>query len=375
VIAPLAAAAALALPSWAPAHVELGLSSQPGGAQHVRAEHASWRYQYLAGGVNTGSGWSTWNPDGTFASRYVAESRRAGVTPVFTYYQLLQSKGAGDGKGEADRDLANLGDATLMKAYYQDFALVLQRVHDEDKGRLAVVHVEPDLWGYVEQRAGSSDDPNMVPAAVASSGDERLSGLPDTAAGFAQALIRLRDSIAPEVKLGYHMSTWGTGTDPVQQSPSLKTVDMLAGRSGKFYNNLHARFDVVFSDPSDRDDGYDLEVNHDHGRSRWTAGDYARDERWLRDMHTMVGLPLVMWQIPLGNSHLPNTNGRYRDTHVQRLLGPDSRTRRAYRDAGVIAFLFGSGADGNTTERTDGGLFRRLAARYAHARLGTKPSR
>lgn len=374
-IGALAAAAAIALPSWAPAHVELGLASQPGGAHHVRAEHASWRYQYLAGGVNTGSGWSTWNPDGTFVSRYVAESRRAGVTPVFTYYQLLQSHGAGDGKGEAEKDVANLADASTMKAYYDDFALALRRVHDEARGRLAVVHVEPDLWGYAEQRAGASDDPASVPAAVASSGDPRLAGLPDTAAGFAQALVRLRDAIAPEVKLGYHMSTWGTGTDPVQQNPSLRAVDALAARSGRFYNNLHARFDLVFSDPSDRDDGFDLKVNHDHGRSRWTAGDYARDERWLRGMHAMTRLPLVMWQVPLGNSHLPNTTSRYRDTHVQTLLGPDPKTRRAYRDAGVIAFLFGGGADGTTSERTDGGEFKHLAARYARARLRTQPSR
>jgi hypothetical protein len=374
-IAPLAAAAAVALPSWAPAHLELGLASQPGGARHVRDEHATWRYQYLTGGVNTGSGWSTWNPDGTFASLYVRESRRAGVTPVLTYYQLLPSRGAGDGQGEAARDLANLRDPGTMKAYYADFALALQRAHDADGGRLAVVHVEPDLWGYVEQRAGVTDDPGTVPAAVTSSGDARLSGLPDTAAGFAQALVRLRDAIAPEVKLGYHMSTWGTGTDPVQQDPSLTAVGGLAARSGKFYNNLHARFDLVFSDPSDRDDGFDLKVNHDHGRSRWTAGDYARDERWLAGMHAATRLPLVMWQIPLGNSHLPNTPSRYRDTHVQTLLGPSSRARGVYRDAGVIAFLFGGGADGTTSERTDGGEFRRLAGRYAHARLRTQPSR
>ena len=50
-------------------------------------------------------------------------------------------------------------------------------------------------------------------------------------------------------------------------------------------------------------------------------------------------------------------------------------TRRAYRDAGVIAFLFGGGADGTTSERTDGGEFKHLAARYARARLRTQPSR
>jgi hypothetical protein len=371
------AALAAALPGWAPGHVELGLANGPGGAAHVRGYHARWRYQYLTGGVDTGHGWSTWNPDGAFTANYVRESRRAGVTPVLTYYQLLQSKGANNaGGGEADKDLANLKDKALMKAYYDDLALALRRAHEQSKGRLVVLHVEPDLWGYVEQHAGAAGDPAAVEAAVASTGDPRLKGLPDTAAGFAQAVVALRDAIAPEVRLGYHMSTWGTGTDPTLQDPPLQAVDALAARSAKFYNNLHARFDMVFSDPSDRDDGFDDKINGDGGKSRWTAGDYRRDVRWLAGMHRATGLPLVMWQIPLGNTRLPDTWKRFRDTHVQRLLGPDPRTRRAYRDAGVIAFLFGGGADGTTSERTDGGTFRRLAARYAHdARLRTQPAR
>jgi hypothetical protein len=367
---------AAALPGWAPAHLELGLANCcDNGARHARRYHARWRYQYLTGGVNTGHGWATWNDDGTYVSNYVRESRRAGVTPVLTYYQMLQSNGAGDGKGETQKDLANLADPKMMRSYFDDVALALRRAHQASEGRLVVLHVEPDLWGYVEQRAGGSGDPATVPAAVASTGDPRLAGLPNTAAGFAQAFVRLRDRIAPEVKLGYHMSTWGTGVDPTQQNARPAAVDALAARSARFYANLHARFDMVFSDPSDRDDGFDAKINHDHGRSRWSRGDYARDVRWLAGMHRATRLPLVMWQIPLGNSRLPNTWGRFRDTHVERLLGRDPRWRRAYRDAGVIAFLFGGGADGTTSERTDGGLFRRLAARYAHAKLRTQPLR
>ena len=36
------------------------------------------RYQYLAGGVNTGNGWATWNPDGTFVTNYINESASSG---------------------------------------------------------------------------------------------------------------------------------------------------------------------------------------------------------------------------------------------------------------------------------------------------------
>jgi hypothetical protein len=282
------------------ATLALGLASRPGTAAHVRADHATWRYQ-------------------------------------------LDSRGAGDGKGEADKDLANLGDPTVMKAYYDDFALALRRARYAADDRLAIVHVEPDLRGYIEQRAGRSDDPSRVPAAVASTGDPRLQGLPATAAGFAQALVRLRDQAAPHVRLGFHLSTWGTGTDPVQQDPSLPAVDALAARSATFYTTLHAPFDLVFSDPSDRDDRFDEHINGDGGKSRWSAGDYRRDERWLAGMHRPTGLPIVMWQIPLGNTSRPDTWARFRDTHVQRLLGPDPTTR--------------------------------LAARYARARLPTTTSR
>lgn len=371
-LATLLAAAAAALPGWPPAHLELGLASPPGGAAHVRALHARYRYQYLAGGVDTGSGWATWNPDGTFVRRYVGESRAAGRTPVLTYYQLLQSK-PGRGGDEAAKDLANLDDPALMKAYFDDLALALRRAHAAAGGRLVVLHVEPDLWGYVQQRA-RGDDATTVPAAVARSGDPRLAGLPDTAAGFAQAVVRLRDALAPEVALGWPMSTWGTGVDPVQQNPSPSAVDRLSARSAKFYASLHAGFDAIFTDPSDRDDGFDAKINGDGGKSRWTRGDYARDVRWLRGLHRATRLPVVEWQIPLGNRSLPDTWGRFRDTHVQTLLG-DARLLRRYRDAGVVALLFGGGADGTTSERTDGGLFRRLAARYARVVLRTRSFR
>jgi hypothetical protein len=75
------------------------------------------------------------------------------------------------------------------------------------------MHVEPDLWGHLQQQA-SGDDASTVRAAVASSGDPTLDGLPDTAAGFAQAVVRLRDREAPGVTLGWHLSVWGAQLSP-----------------------------------------------------------------------------------------------------------------------------------------------------------------
>ena len=61
---------------------------------------------------------------------------------------------------------------------------------------------------------------------------------------------------------------------------------------------------------------------------------------------------IVKWQIPLGNTlmrAMDDTWGHYRDNRVQWLLGEKgAKHRRAYARAGVIALLFGGGADGTT---------------------------
>ena len=96
-VAPASAAELPPLPHGWPKTLQIGLTDPPGDAKALhRSAPFGMRYQYLAGGVNTGSGWSTWNPDGSFVSMYVAESRAAHEIPVFSYYQLLQSKPGGE---------------------------------------------------------------------------------------------------------------------------------------------------------------------------------------------------------------------------------------------------------------------------------------
>ena len=349
-------------PSGWPSHLAVGVADGPGGAGAVRAHRLDARYQYLAGGVDTGNGWATWNEDATFVTRYVDESARARVLPVLTYYMLLQSGSrAGD---EAERDLGNLRDPRLMRAYYADLRLALRRVGS----KRAVLHVEPDLWGHV-QRAARDDDASSVPAAVASSGDAALADLPDTAAGFAQAVVRLRDREAPDVLLAWHLSSWGTNDSVTANDLPAARIDALAARSARFHSSLRAPFDLVFNDVADRDDGFrrvvlgEKVVGH-----HWGRGDVRRHVRYLRGFTRATERPVVLWQLPLGHRRLPNTNGRYRDNRVDLLLGSRRNLRRA-RAAGVVGLLFGAGAEGCTTPATDGGHFHRLARRYARAPL------
>jgi hypothetical protein len=358
---PASAALPPAPRGW-PARVELGLADQPGGAAALRsAAPLGLRYQYLAGGVNTGSGWSTWNPSGTFVTRYVRESRAAHVTPVFTYYQLLQSRPAGG--GEAEADLRHLRTRATMRAWYRDFALFLRRAGAFRTTRV-VAHIEPDLWGYVQQRA-RRDRAASIPAAVSSTGLPSLRGLPNNASGVARAVVRLRDRLAPNVLLAYPVSVWGTGVDISLGDPPSREVDRLAARAAAFMRSLHARFDLSFAEFDDRDSGFNEKILGDRGASRWNAADFARHVRFLAGYVRASRTRVALWQIPLGNSRLPDTWGRYRDNRVEWLLeGTPYAHLRAYSRAGAIGFLFGGGAEGTTSARTDGGLFFARARDY-----------
>jgi hypothetical protein len=312
------------LPAHWPRTLQIGMADDPGGAAALRrAAPFGLRYQYLAGGVNTGSGWATWNPNGTFASMYVQDSWRHDVLPVLTYYMLLQSKPGGG--GEAQADIGNLQNAQTMAAYWQDVTLLFGRIHG---AKPVVVHVEPDLWGYLEQ-----------------AGDVSL------ASAFAQKWIALRDRLAPNVILAYHMSGWGTKHDIVYEKPSDVTVRAYATQSAAFYNALHAHFDIAFEDFSDRDAGF-YTKQEGNPKTWFTPADFRRHMLYAKTFVRLAHVRMVAWQIPLGNTvmrAMNNTWDHFQDNRVQWILGPASRAHlRAYVAAGFAGFLFGRGADGAT---------------------------
>ena len=86
----------------------------------------SYAYQYLAAGVNTGSGWETWNPDGQFPLLYARGANSHGYIPVFPYYEMLQSNGSCNVCGEAQKDLSNLNNASTMASYFADFTTLMK---------------------------------------------------------------------------------------------------------------------------------------------------------------------------------------------------------------------------------------------------------
>jgi hypothetical protein len=338
-----------ALPVGWPHHLVLGLTDSPGDAARLSARvPLDARYQYLAGGVNTGKGWATWNPNGSFVSLYVRESIARHMIPVLTYYQLLQSTPA-VGNDELQRDLSNLRNGATMRAYWADYSLLLRRLAAAAGRHLAVIQIEPDLWGFLEQA--------------------HAAGL---ARPFAQQLIALRNRLAPHVLLAWHLSVWGTDEDPTYSKPSFAHMDALAATSAAFYDSLHAHFDLVFNDVTNRDAGFYLKVKH-NPNTAWAPADFRRHDVYIGGFTRRTRTAVVLWQLPLGNTTLSDTFDRYRDNRVQWWLDdPTGQHLRATRDAGVIGLLFGGGATGTTSARTDGGVFYRLARRYTAAPLALR---
>ena len=203
----------------------------------------AFRYQYLAGGVNTGGGWATWNTNGDFPRFYIEDSVANGIMPVFTYYMLLQSSPGGG--SESNAVFTNLNNTATMTAYYNDLKLFFQKA-GAFPGRQVVLHVEPDLWGYMEQRS-TGDNATTVSAKVSETGIPQLAGLPEQrvrlCARRRQAPRHLRaerDPRLPHQRLGDER-------DIALSNPSDATVDALAARAATFYNSLGANFDIAFA--------------------------------------------------------------------------------------------------------------------------------
>ena len=363
------------LPPGLPPTFWMGLANGPADLGWMTDSGVPWnmRYQYLAGGVNSGNGWATWWPgNGNFARDYLDNSGSNGYLPVFTYYQLLQSL-PHQGAGEAEQDFNNLNNPTTMAAYFADFALLLQRC--AAYGQSVLIHVEPDLWGFMQwQVRQGSNNAADIPAAVARSGYPGVAGYPDTVQGFAWALLHLRDTLAPNALLAIHASHWG-GAGPdigISHEPTLDAAALgqaaghFLGTAGIFTNPPGlSHWDLVFADPSDRDADWFRLVGNDGGTHWWDLTDttfpnFARYRSWVGALNGSTGLRVVLWQVPIGNTQMRsenNTTGHYQDNRTIYFLDGTAPHLPEWINAGVIGILWGSGLPGcstNTDAQNDG---------------------
>jgi hypothetical protein len=352
-----------------PSHFSFGLAASPGDTWMPQSGIPwDFRFQYLAGGVNTGKGWETWNPNGTFASNYAQEAAQHGYIPMFPYYELLQSNGSCGSCDENKKDITNLNDPALMRAYFGNFALLMKRLgtgtYDgvAGAGGTVYVNVEPDFaGGYAVQAVnrgvcfsfctGTGNDPSLLKAAVGSSGFGDVSGFPDSYKGFTQAIAHLRDLYAPNVVLGYDVSPWATGTDIGLDTNASTDGAGLGKEVGVFLSQVGPH-EVLFNDPLDRDAGQYKAL---FGQNRWwdrlnvKFPNFTRWEQYLNAALTADGgKPMLLWQVPAGNQYFQtenNTDGHYQDNRAEYIFGHIPELIQA----GIVGAMFAPGNAGGTT--------------------------
>lgn len=372
-----------ATPSGLPGHFGIGLSAHPdstglNGWMPDSGIPWDYAYQYLSSGVNTNSGWETWNGNAEFPLYYAQSAASHGYIPVFTYYELLQSNGSCGSCGEAQKDLSNLNNASLMNSYFQNFALLMQRLGSGSYnnitgfGQTAIVHIEPDLSGYAEQAVlnngscysyctGQGNDPANLAASVASSGDADVAAYPNTYQGFNWALLHLRDLYAPNVLLAFHVSDWATATDIGTNTSSGVDANGLGSEAGSFAAQSGitgvpaglSSYDLLFNDVSDRDAAYYKYVygdpSHWWDRLNVTFPNFQRWETYIRAASQAAGRSFIIWQIPEGNQYFDtenNTNGHYQDNRAEYFFSHIPELQAA----GIIGLLFGAGNGGSTVQ-------------------------
>jgi hypothetical protein len=316
--------------------------------------------------ANSGPGcawWGCWqydqDPPGQYAVGLVNTCEKAKEIPMFTYYQELQASGLGEGS----KQVAGINDATFLARYFADWRFLLQKIGSHP----ALLHIEPDFWGYVEQ---SNADPRAIPAKVTAANPTDCAGYEDNAAGFAKCLIHMVRVYAPKAKVGLHASAWGTNQDVFGNSSASLNVAGEAQKMVTFLTALGAKDgDFIVSDPSDRDAGYYQSIS----RNTWWDATNAKLPNfrqaftWVKAVAEGLNLPVILWQIPVGNMSQTNATDHWQDNRLEYFFAHMDEVAAAH----VVGLFFGAGMGGMTTPETDGGTLVAKTKAYAAAG-GTK---
>ncbi len=273
----------------------------------------------------------------TAAAEQVGALVDVGVPVRVKYYALRQvGQQGGDASGAALFDL--MENDELMEAYWTNVRELLVALGSI--GAPLELVIEPDLPGEV---LSSVPDATNIPAAVAATGVEGLAGIPDTFAGWAQAWLRLRDDLAPGVRIGLTASPWQVGDDFLPNLPTTEQVEIWAAAFADSYATLGARFDYL--------DNIMTYAEAGGQGPRYFADDRYFDRllTWIAGISTATDTRVVLDNVPVGNSvyrTVDDTDYHYRDAWVEWILGTDDFTNLvALRDAGVVGVVFGVDVD------------------------------
>jgi hypothetical protein len=299
-------------------------------------------YAYLVG-LPGENGWPDWNAGGTFVNILTDSADDQGTTPMFDVYGMAAH-------GEANA--AVLADSAYMTPYWSQMHLLFERLAVFDKP--AIVHLEPDFWGFQQQQ--SRGDPSSVRVLIHDMVSE-CADQPENLVGLGKCIVHLSRTISPKVVIGFHASRWGGEPDAMVEfltevgaaDADFIGIDMLDRDAGCFEEH---------TDPNcQRNDGpwYWDETN----QATPNFHDFLAFSKQIADG---LGKPVIWWQIPFGvPSNTPGgMAGHYRDNRVHYIFGHIQE----FIDAGGLGAAFGVGTGNQTYIDTDGNQFRDAVTAY-----------
>lgn len=320
-----------------PAHLALGSVSEDtddhldfwrGFGTGATNRYVDARYIYLNGGHEYG--WATWtNVPGDRARRYIRESKKLGMIPIFVWYNIP------DGGESYTTDLEHVQSAAYMKEYYKLLKLFLDIVRAESPDEPVVVILEPDFLGYMAQNAGKPASQIAAQTSAAYTAGVLRAGVdptfPNSIAGVVQSINYIIARDTPQSVFGWQMNLWaspaGGWTTPVPGKGLMHLTDNQDVASGrvKIYQEARA-ITQYYLDAGIKSHGahfvsidkYGLDAAsaeaaaaQDPAGSTW----FWNSDQWnnylvfVRAMHDASQLPIVLWQLPVGHinrSQAPN---------------------------------------------------------------------
>ncbi len=325
-------------------------SFQPG----ARNKQVDIRYIYLNGGPYIG--WDTWgNNSGDRATNYIRNSHMLGMIPFFVYYNIPAG-------GESyPTDLGDVQDPAYMAAYFQNLKLALTIINKESPDDVVGMVLEPDFLGYLAQNAGQpASNIAAMTHAIYTSG-VLTAGVdptfPDTVAGMVQAINYLISKTSPQVYFGWQMNLWaspaGGWTTPVPGKGLMHLTEtagiaqgrkLIAGEAAAIVNYYiaagvltnGAKFASVDKYGLDAT-GFEASAQNDPADSYW----FWNNDLWqnyltfVSTMHQTTGLPVILWQLPVG--HINDSQAA--DPYTGGLFPSLTDNNRALEDSSPTFFL------------------------------------
>jgi len=301
-------------------------------------KRADIRYIYINGGPI--GGWRTWTSvDGDRARVFIRESVKLGMIPFFVFYNIP------DSAEDYNLDLAHIQNTSYMEAYYKDLKFLLDLCKQEAGDDVVGLVFEPDFLGYMMQQSGKQ--PNQISAQVSAAYSSGVLSTNDptfsnTVEGLVKSINYTVNKYYPQAYYGWQFNLWaysGTGVPSNGILHVTETMGMTEGRNviraaaqatTDYYMSAGISSygaDFVSIDKYGLDGGAlpGASVDPLHSTWLWNADIWNNYLEFVKVMKTASGLPVILWQIPVGHINASQESDPYDGGLFTNLDGTDTK--------------------------------------------------